>query len=58
MAYNTALQISNTLSTDLAFREDRIGRKLYVNYGSGGIGELAIEFIPYLESVEQVEGNY
>ena len=58
MAYNTAQQISNTLSTDLAFKEDKAGRKLYVNYASGNAQTITIEFVPVLESVEQVNGNY
>lgn len=59
MSYNTARQVMNTISTDLAFKEDKIGRKLYVNYSMGdNPGEITIEFIPHLESVEQVVGDF
>ena len=58
MAYNTAQQITNTLSTDLAFKEDRAGRKLYVNYSGGNANKVVVEFIPQLETVEQVNGNF
>jgi len=59
MAYNTSRQIMNTISTDLAFKEDKAGRKLYVNYSTGdNPGSIAIEYIPRLESVEDVVGDF
>lgn len=59
MAYNTSRQIMNTLSTDLAFKEDKSGRKLYVNYSTGdNPGSIAIEYIPRLDNVDDVVGDY
>ena len=59
MAYNTSRQIMNTLSTDLAFKEDKAGRKLYVNYSTGdNPGSIAIEYIPRLDSVDDVVGDF
>ena len=59
MAYNTSRQIMNTLSTDLAFKEDKSGRKLYVNYSTGdNPGSIAIEYIPRLDSADDVVGDF
>lgn len=58
LAYNTTQQVSNTLSTDLDFKEDKLGRKLYVNFTNGDSSELVIEYVPRLISVEQVIGDY
>ena len=58
MSYNTSRQIMNTISTDLNFKEDKIGRKLYVNYTTGdNPGTITIEYIPKLETVDQVVGD-
>lgn len=58
LAYNTTQQVSNTLSTDLDFKEDKLGRKLYVNFTNGDSSELVIEYVPRLINVEQVIGDY
>ena len=58
LAYNTTQQVSNTLSTDLDFKEDKLGRKLYVNFTNGDSADLVIEYVPKLTSVEQVIGDY
>jgi len=58
LAYNTTNQIANTVSTDLDFKEDRLGRKLYVNFSNGTNGELVIEYIPKLNSVDDITGDY
>lgn len=58
MAYNTAQQITNTLSTDLSWKEDKLGKKLYVNFSGGTAYGLTIEYIPLLENVDQIVGNY
>ena len=58
LAYNTTNQIMNTLSTDLDFREDQASKKLYVNFANVNAEQLVIEFIPKLETVDQVIGDY
>ena len=58
LAYNTTNQIMNTLSTDLDYREDQYGRKLYVNFANVNAEELVIEYVPRLDSVDQVKGTY
>lgn len=59
LMYNTTQQISNTMSTDLDFKEDEFNRKLYVNYSNGGApSQVVVEYIPKLTDVEQIRGTY
>lgn len=57
LAYNTTNQITNTLSTDLDFKEDHDNKKLYINY-NGSKGNIVIEYVPVLKSVEELSGEY
>ena len=58
-AWTTLSQVRNTVSTDMAFREDRHNHKIYINNGmSGNFGALTIEFIPKINSVEDVQSDY
>jgi len=57
LSYNTLNQLSNTVATDLDFREDPIGRKLYVYY-SDTPDELVLEYVPKLHNVDEVVGEY
>ena len=50
-AYNTAMQIRNTLSTDLVFRFDRYNKKLYINCSFDSPQYITIEYVPVLQSV-------
>ena len=56
--YSTLQSISNTLSTDLRFIQDRENKKLYVNLGSGNTTRLTIEYVPKLFSVDEVVSEY
>lgn len=56
-AWNTMLQIRNTTSTDLAFREDELNRKLYINTTSAP-GWITIEYIPKFKSIEEVTSPF
>lgn len=56
MAYNTMNQLANTMSTDLDFKVS--DKKLYVSYSNGTPDELTIEYVPKLETVEEVTGDY
>lgn len=58
LAYNTTNQISNTLSTDLDFKFDKYGGKLYINFTNGVKDDVVIEYVPVLENVEEVVGDY
>jgi hypothetical protein len=56
-AWTTMSQIRNTISTDMAFREDKHNHKLYLNAGSQP-SHVTIEFIPKLNSVEDIQSDY
>lgn len=56
--YSTAQKISNTMSTDLMFREDKHGGKLYINLPQGIPDTLSIEYIPLLRDASEVKGAY
>lgn len=57
-SYSSAQRISNTLSTDLAFKEDKTGQKLYINLPQGIPDVLSVEYIPYLRDASQVKGEH
>jgi hypothetical protein len=51
-------QIKNTMSTDLAFREDRHDNKLYISCGNSRPSMITVEYIPKLKSVEDIKSDY
>ncbi len=58
MTYNTLLQIRNTTSTDLAFKEDKHNNKLYINVSGGQPSSIVIEYIPIFEDVSEIKSHY
>lgn len=58
MSYSTLLQIRNTLSTDLYFKEDKHNNKLYINVSGNLPSQITIEYVPLFESVEEVQSDY
>ena len=52
------MQTKNTMSTDMAFREDKHNHKLYINSSMTSSGLITIEFIPKLNSVEDIQSDY
>lgn len=58
LSYNTLLQMRNTVSTDLSFKEDREAKKLYINSAYDQPKFITIEYIPVYESVEEIDDNY
>lgn len=56
-AWTTLSQTRNTISTDMAFREDKHNHKLYINSMSSP-KYVTIEFIPKLNSVEDIQSDY
>ena len=56
-AWTTLNQTRNTVSTDMAFREDKHNKKLYINNYSAPKA-VTIEFIPKLNSVEDIQSDY
>ena len=58
MTYNTLLQIRNTTSTDLAFKEDKHENKLYINVSAGRPNYITIEYVPVFEDVDEIKSDY
>ncbi len=57
-AYNTLQQISNTISTDLAFYYDDAVNKLYINTRVPEGSPITIEYIPRYNSVEEITSDF
>lgn len=57
-SYATLVRLKNTLSTDMSWKEDKQGNKLYINCSSDFPKNVTIEYIPVYESVEEVEDDY
>lgn len=57
-SWNTMLQIKNTMTTDLAFKEDRHNNKLYINHYMSTPGKVTIEYIPKLTDIEAIQSDY
>jgi hypothetical protein len=56
-SWMTLNKIQNTMSTDLAFKEDRHNKKLYIN-NHNAPRMITIEYIPKLTSVEDIQSDY
>ena len=57
-SFNTALQIRNTLSTDLIFRYDKHTNLLYVNCSFDKPQYITIEYVPRYDSVDQIVSDF
>lgn len=57
-AWNTLLQIKNTMSTDLSFKEDHHNKKLYINQYNSVPDLITIEYIPEIITVEDIKSTY
>lgn len=57
-SWNTLLQLRNTATTDLAFRQDKQAKKLYINCALDRPDRITIEYIPFFTSVEDVDSDY
>ena len=57
-AWSTLNQIKNTISTDMAFKEDKHNHKLYINNYSSAPNAITIEYIPRLTNVEDIKSDY
>lgn len=58
MSYSSVQQINNTLSTDLAFRFDRMENKLYINCSTDRPTTITIEYIPRFDNVEEILSDF
>jgi hypothetical protein len=50
--------MKNTMSTDMAFKEDRHNKKLYINRANSAPSMVTIEYIPKLTTVEDIKSDY
>ena len=57
-SWATLSKIKNTVSTDLSFKEDRHNKKLYINSYMMTPKRITIEYIPKLNSVEDIVSDY
>ena len=57
-AWNEALQLRNTLSTDLIYKFDKTTNKLYINVAFDVPKEITIEYIPYYTDVSEVTSDF
>lgn len=57
-AWNSALQIRNTLSTDLNYKYDKVKSLLYVNTAFDNPTNITIEYIPRYDDVSEIVSDY
>lgn len=57
-AWNTLLQMRNTVSTDLLFRYDKATNKLYINISNNTPSQITVEYIPRFDSVDEIISDY
>ena len=58
MSYSTLLQLRNTTSTDLDFKEDKDAKKLYINVGYDVPKYITLEYVPIYEDVSEITSDY
>lgn len=57
-AFNTSLQIRNTLSTDLFFRYDKHSNLLYINCSFDKPQYITIEYVPRYDDVSEIVSDF
>lgn len=57
-AWNTSLQIRNTLSTDLAFKFDKQSNKLYINCAFDKPDKITLEYVPIFQDVSEIKSDF
>ena len=57
-SWNAMQQISNTLSTDLAYYFEDATKKLYINTNMSSGSSVTIEYVPRFDSVEEITSDY
>lgn len=58
LAYNTLIQMRNTMSTELDFFEDKNGHKLYINAAYDRPVSITIQYIPIFKDVSEITSDY
>lgn len=56
-SWNSLMQVRNTTSTDMAFKQDKQDKKLYIN-ALDKPAMVTIEYIPVFDSVEEIDSDY
>lgn len=57
-AWNSMLQIRNTISTDLSFYFDKSNNKVYVNVSGGTPEHVTLIYIPRINDVSEITSDY
>lgn len=57
-AWSTLSQVKNTLSTDMAFTEDKHNHKLYINGALTAPGFITVQYIPKLKDPKDIQSDY
>ena len=57
-AWNTLLQMRNTMSTDLMFKYDKHDNKLYINISGDKPNYITIEYVPLYTDVSEIVSDY
>ena len=57
-SWMTLSSIRSTLSTDLAFSEDRHNNKLYINSSMSRPSSVTVQYIPKIKDVEDIKSDY
>lgn len=57
-AWNTAQQVENTLSTDLAYYFSKDDSKLYINTTLSNSTNVTIEYVPRYDNVEEITSDF
>ena len=57
-AWNSMLQIRNTISTDLAFYFSKTDNKLYINVSGSVPNNITILFVPRFDDVSEITSDY
>ena len=57
-AWNTLLQIRNTLSTDLSFYYDKSQENLYINISSSTPQNITVLYVPRIDDVSEITSDY
>lgn len=58
LAYNTLIQMRNTMSTELDFLEDKNTHKLYINAAYDRPIAITIQYIPVFKDVSEITSDY
>ena len=57
-AWNSLLQIRNTISTDLAFYFDKSDNKVYINVSGGLPDKITLIYVPRINDVSEITSDY